>query len=83
MDLAPDLLELIVPGVGLVIRSAKLLSQKTSLTRRLTSRRLAQERAAIDADRTRLEEQYIAIVERVLDDSPLILIISAPAYKAC
>lgn len=74
-ELAPDIVELLLPGVGLVIRSAKLISTKTSLGRRLTGRQYSKDTAPAEADRTQLEDQYVTLMERVLDDSPLVLVI--------
>ncbi len=75
IELAPDLIELLVPGIGLVIRSAKLISKKTSLSRRLGFLGRQRESASVEADRAQLQDQYVAILERVSEEAPVLLFI--------
>ncbi len=74
MEIGPDVIELLVPGFGLAVRSAKLL-RRSSLARRLTRRATDGDRQSIDADRRQLEDQYLAVLERILAESPLVLLI--------
>ena len=74
MEIGPDVIELLVPGFGLAVRSVKLL-RRSSLARRLTHRAVDGDRRSADADRRQLEDQYLAVLERVLEDSPLVLLI--------
>ena len=80
VEVAPDILELLVPGAGLVIRSAKLISDKTPLLGRLFGRRDTLDSAPLTADKIRLEDQYIALIDRVLDDSAVLLVIDDLHY---
>ena len=78
VELAPDLIDLLVPGIGLVMRATKMLSQRTALGTRLLSNRSRDqlvERKVLDADKSLLQEQYISLLERLSEDTPLILII--------
>jgi len=72
-DLAPDIIELLIPGVGLVVRSAKII-QRSSLGERLLANHSRPEEVATAADKTQLQDQYIAIIERVLEETPLIIV---------
>lgn len=73
-ELAPDILELLVPGVGLVVRSAKLI-RRSPLAGRLSSDYTRPEAVAVAADRSQIQDQYLAVVEQVLDQAPLVLIL--------
>jgi predicted ATPase len=72
-DLAPDIIELLIPGVGLVVRSAKII-KRSSLGERLLANHSRPEEVATAADKTQLQDQYIAIIERVLVETPLIIV---------
>lgn len=72
-ELAPDLIELLIPGVGLVMRSAKMI-KRTTLRERLTTEYSQPEEEAVAADKSQLQDQYIAIIERVLEQTPLIIV---------
>ncbi len=74
-ELAPDIVELLLPGVGLVIRSAKLISRQTSLSRRLSVSGGSADPQQVGSDRRQLEDQYVAVLEKVMDESPLVLVI--------
>tara|TARA_R110001592_G_scaffold363396_2_gene687614 strand:- start:27873 stop:30392 length:2520 start_codon:yes stop_codon:yes gene_type:complete len=72
-ELAPDIIELLVPGVGLVIRSAKMI-KRTTLRERLTTDYAQPEELTVSADKSQLQDQYIAIIQRVLEQTPLIIV---------
>lgn len=72
-ELAPDIIELLVPGVGLVMRSAKII-KRTTLRERLTTDYARPEELTVAADKSQLQDQYIAIIERVLEQTPLIIV---------
>ena len=72
-ELAPDIIELLIPGFGLAVRSARLL-KRSSLGERLTSSYARPEEIVVAADRSLLQDQYAAIIERVLDKAPLIIV---------
>ena len=72
-ELAPDIIELLIPGVGLAVRSARLL-KRSSLGERLTASYNRPEEIVVAADRSLLQDQYVAIIERVLDKAPLIIV---------
>lgn len=74
-ELAPDIVELLLPGVGLVIRSARLISRKTNLTQRLSGSGGSADPQQVGSDRRQLEDQYVAVLEKVMDESPLVLVI--------
>ena len=74
VELGPDIIELLVPGFGLAIRSAKLL-RRSNLLGRLTRRAGDGDSQSVAADHRRLEDQYLAMLERVLEESPLVLFI--------
>ena len=72
-ELAPDIIELLIPGVGLVMRSAKMI-KRTTLRERLTTDYAQPEELTAAADKSQLQDQYIAIIERVLEQTPLIIV---------
>lgn len=77
-DLAPDLIELLVPGVGLAIKGAALLRRHTSFGRRLLGRfgrRVADSQEGVAADRTRIEDQAIAGLVHLAKSKPLVLVL--------
>ena len=71
-ELAPDIIELLIPGVGLVVRSAKII-KRSPLGERLADYTRPEE-VATAADKTQLQDQYIAIIERVLEQTPIIIV---------
>lgn len=73
-ELAPDIVELLIPGVGLAVKSAKLL-KRSALLDRLSSNYARPEEIAVAADRSRLQDQYISVIEGVLDNTPLMVVI--------
>lgn len=74
VELAPDIIELLIPGVGLAVKSAKLL-QRSTLLERLSSNYTRPEATTVAADRSRLQDQYIRMIEGVLDKTPLVVVI--------
>ena len=74
MELAPEIIELLVPGFGLAVKSAKMFKRNTLLGR-LSSRYTRPDEKAVDADRFRLQDQYISIIEGVLVKTPLVIVI--------
>jgi len=80
VDFAPDIIELLIPGVSLVVKSARLL-KRTALGERLASRYSRPEALEVEADRSRLQEQYVAIIERVLDKTPLVIVMDDLDYS--
>jgi tetratricopeptide (TPR) repeat protein len=72
-ELAPDIIELLIPGVGLVVRSAKII-KRSPLGERLLADYTRPEEMAAAADKTQLQDQYIAIIERVLEQTPIIIV---------
>ena len=78
-ELAPDIIELLIPGVGLAVKSAKLL-RRSALMERLSSKYTRPEEIAVAADRSRLQDQYTSIIERVSDKSPLVIVIDDLDY---
>lgn len=73
-ELAPDIIELLIPGVGLAVKSAKLL-RRSALLERLSSNYARPEEIVVAADRSRLQDQYISVIERVLDKTALVIVI--------
>ncbi len=78
VELAPDLIELLVPGVGLVLRSARLIGKNTALGRRLGSalvRSRHDSEETVAGDRSQLAHRYVSILEDLARSKPLVLVI--------
>ena len=77
IELAPDLVELLVPGVGLVIRSADILRRRTAIGRRLAGSvgLAAAEPSSVAADRHQLLARYVSVIERVAEERQLVVVL--------
>lgn len=75
-ELGPDLIELLVPGVGLLMRSTKLLGRTTSLGKRVTSfLKQPGQHGKLDADRSKLMSRFTAALEKAAQEAPLLVVV--------
>lgn len=77
-ELAPDLVELLVPGVGLAMRSVKLLRRHTRFGARLLAappRSPGDRSGEISAQRSQISEQVSRVLERAAGRRPLVLLL--------
>lgn len=73
-ELAPDIIELMVPGFGLAVRSARMIRQN-SLPQRLKHSQARPDEVEVAADRAQLQDQYLAIIESVSERAPLLIVL--------
>jgi len=77
VDLGPDLIDILVPGVGLATRAGTFLAGRVGWLDRLEA--LEQRKAATasspGADQTRIFEQYTQVIQGMAAQQPLILVL--------
>lgn len=77
VDLGPDLIDLLVPGVGLATRAGTFLAGKVGWLDRLEeiSQRKAAGVAGTGLDQNRIFEQYTAVLRALAERQPLIVVL--------
>ncbi|RME42114.1 MAG: hypothetical protein D6791_18520, partial [Chloroflexi bacterium] len=77
VDLGPDLIDILVPGVGVATRAGAFLAGRVGWLDRLEE--LAERKAATasspGADQTRIFEQYTQVIQGMAAQQPLILVL--------
>jgi predicted ATPase len=77
VDLGPDLIDIIIPGVGLATRAGTLLAEKAGWLDKL-DRVLAHQptgRGVAELDQRRIFEQYTKVLQALADKQPLLLVL--------
>jgi len=74
VELGPDLIDIFVPGSGLVTRAGAFLARKAGWTEKLEKMTL-RHKARRDLDQSQLFEQYGRVLERLAASHPLLLLL--------
>ena len=77
VDLGPDLIDILVPGVGLATRAGTFLAGRVGWLDRLEAleQRRATTASSPGADQTRIFEQYTQVIQGMAARQPLILVL--------
>ena len=75
VDLAPDLIGVVIPGATLLAKAGKTLAGKSKWAEKLRAKIAERERSEVQLDKSQVYEQYANVLQRLSQEAPLVLVV--------